>query len=145
MYEKSKQKDSLLEFLTLKLERFHIHPSCLDECSIGYLFASDDSHMEITNRWHAHNLTYLIVPLNSINQPLYLYIRSVISALHINVRNLISPLVRTTTWWCSQLCSYSHTIRQLEKRYNEKHDSLKLIWNYQLVISVLSLSDHKTG
>ncbi len=38
-----------------------------------------------------NNLPYLIVLLNSINQQPYLYIRSGISALHINICYLISP------------------------------------------------------
>ncbi len=42
-------------------------------------------------------LPYLIVPLNPVNQPPYLYIKSVISALHINVSYLIYPFGRTTT------------------------------------------------
>ncbi len=42
-------------------------------------------------RYKIYNLPYLILLLNSINQPPYLYVRSGIFALHINVRYLISP------------------------------------------------------
>ncbi len=46
MHEKSKQKGGLWEILTLKLERFHIDPFCLDECSIIYIFASNEGYMK---------------------------------------------------------------------------------------------------
>ncbi len=80
-----------------------------------YFFDSDDGHTwkyitTITSNLYSHAFEYKW-------RTNHLYLRTVTSALHINVRYLISPCL-TSVMMDSELFSYRHIKRQLEKRYN---------------------------
>ncbi len=119
-------------------------PSCVDEVSASIHLYQRWVPYENTLIMKYQNLSYLIMLLNSISLPQYLYLRSSMCALHINIRYLHSPLSDHRVV-VDELCSYSHIIRQLEKGYNDRLWRSKSIWKYQLVKSVLQMPNDKTA
>ncbi len=113
--KKCKIKSGLLEKQWLEYNDSSILPSCLEIWLAQYFFANDDGHTwkyitAITSNLSIHAFEYKW-PTN------HLYIRTVTSALHINVRYLISALSdhHCDGQWTMLIQSYT---RQLEKRYN---------------------------
>ncbi len=110
----------------LSIKDLSILPSCLVIWLAWYfLFYSDDDHTwkyitKITSTLSSHAFEYKW-------RTNHLYIRTVTSALHINAWYLISHCW-TTMMMDSELCSYRHITRQLQKRYNINKTMMVSSW-----------------
>ncbi len=110
--EKCKIKSGLLESRWLDLSSL---PSCLVIWLARHFFDCVDGYT-----WKYITAITLNLSRGAFEYKLptnHLYIRTVTSGLHINIWYLISPR-RTSAKMDSELCSYKHITRQLEKKYN---------------------------
>ncbi len=123
IYKRNEQKDDLLEVVRVKLEMAP-YWSFLSSmrCLIWYIFARDEGHMKRYKMACKQNTLSNHASEFSKSTTIFIYKVSYICLTY--KRPISHP---PPPWsdhrpqlWCIELCSYSHTIRQLEKRYNDK-------------------------